>query len=60
MLRETETQKNVLPPESGASGTGLFGKSALGYCITFIKRLHVGLRQQLLEQKPLILPGFHE
>ena len=39
-----EGQKNVLPFELEALGTVPYGKSNPGYCITFIKRLHDGLR----------------
>ena len=39
-----EDQKKVSPSESGAPGTMPYGKSAPGYCIMFIKRLHEGLR----------------
>ena len=31
--------KKVLPFKSGAPGTAPYGKSAPGFCITFIKRL---------------------
>ena len=43
-LIQVKTTKTVLPSESGAPGTVPYGKSAPDYCITFIKRLHEGLR----------------
>ena len=33
-----DQEKKVLPSESGATDTVPYGKSAPGYCITFIKR----------------------
>ena len=36
--------KKVLPSERGAPGAVLYGKSAFGYCITFMKWLDVGQR----------------
>ena len=36
--------KKVLPSERGATGTLPYGKSGLGYCITFIKKLDEDLR----------------
>ena len=44
LLNIDEDQKKVLPSEHDAPGTLLYGKSAPGYCITFIKRLNEGLR----------------
>ena len=44
------------PPPKYAPGPVPYGKSSRGNCITPIKRLDEGLRQQLLGQKPLILP----
>ena len=51
--------KKVLPSERRAPGSVLYGKYGRGYCITFIKRLNEGVRQQLLGQKPLISPGLY-
>ena len=45
-----EGQKKVLPFEHGASGAMPYGKSASGYCITFIEMLDEGLSNQPLRQ----------
>ena len=37
-------QKKALPSEHGAPGILRYGKSGVGYCIMFIKRLDEGLR----------------
>ena len=54
----SEDQKS---PTTRARGPGTvpYGKYGAGYCITFIKSLDEGLRWQLLEQKPLILPWLY-
>ena len=39
-----EDQKKVLPSERGAPHVVPYGKSAPGYYITFITKLHEGLR----------------
>ena len=52
-------QKKVLPSEHGAPGSLRYGKSGPSFCITFIKKLDKGLRQQLLGQKPLTSPGLY-
>ena len=36
---QVKTKKRVLPSESGAPDTVPYVKSALGYCITFIKNV---------------------
>ena len=52
--KHTWRPKKVLPSESGAPGTKPYGKSDPGYYISFIKKLHEGLRKQLLGSKSLI------
>ena len=47
-----EGQKKVVPFEHGALGTVPYGKSAPGYCITFIKKLDKDLSRQPLGQNP--------
>ena len=44
------TVQKVLPFEHGCPGTVPYGKSALGYCITFIKKLDECLIKQPLGQ----------
>ena len=43
-----DQKRKALPFERGAPGTLPFGKSGIGYCITFIKILDKGLMLQLL------------
>ena len=57
ILGEDQKTSNHLSAGLLAGTVLYYGKSGSDYCITFIKRLDEGLRQQLLGQKLSISPG---